>query len=70
VIYKTKDGGWVISSGGSWLPGVYKTASVARWAFRFPNETLQRLQDEANKRGDSIITEDDLRNVSRPQSSK
>lgn len=37
------DGGYVISSRGAWLPGVYATERAARYAFRFSNEELADL---------------------------
>jgi hypothetical protein len=42
--------GYVISSGGVWLPGAYDSERAARYAFRFPDEDLQRLQSEVNAR--------------------
>jgi hypothetical protein len=62
AIHKT-DHGVVISSGGSWLPGVFEDERTARWAFRFPDETLQKLQDAANVRAGGVggvVTHDDL----------
>lgn len=55
---------FVISSGGMWLPGCYTTERAARYALRFPNETLQKLQDRANDRNADfdkrVITFEDL----------
>ena len=62
MIYKV-EGGCVISSGGSWLPGCYEDERTARYAFRFKDEVLQRLQDEANTRAGGkggVITWGDL----------
>lgn len=42
MIYPVDDG-FVISSGGVWLPGVYATERAARYAFRFSNEDLERI---------------------------
>jgi hypothetical protein len=55
--------GYVISSHGMWLPGLYDSERTARYAFRFPDATLQRLQDEINhyQRQDRSITMADLR---------
>lgn len=37
------EGGFVISSRGMWLPGVYADERAARYAFRFSNEELDRI---------------------------
>ena len=44
------EGGYVISSGGVWLPGAYEDERTARYAFRLSDDVLQHLQDEANDR--------------------
>lgn len=36
---------YVISAYGVWLPGVYDTERAARYAFRFGDGQLRRLQD-------------------------
>jgi hypothetical protein len=59
MIHKVGDG-FVISSGGTWLPGSYESERAARYAFRFSADDLQRLQDAANARGDGTITFADL----------
>lgn len=46
--------GYVISSRGCWLPGVYDSERAAKYAFRFPAEALQKLQDSVNPGG--VIT--------------
>ncbi len=65
AIYKIDSGGYVISSGGMWLPGCYTTKRAARYAFRFPNEVLRALQDRANDQNADldkrVITFEDLR---------
>jgi hypothetical protein len=43
-------GGYVISSHRVWLPGIYEDERTARYAFRLPDDALQRLQDAANAR--------------------
>lgn len=46
-----------------WLPGVYENARAAYRAFKFPDEMLQKMQDNANKRAGGtggIITNKDL----------
>lgn len=35
--------GYVISSAGTWLPGVYDSVKSARYAFRFTDEDLEKL---------------------------
>lgn len=65
------DGGFVISSGGRWLPGIYDTERTARWAFRFSDRQLQDLNDRiSHKDGENRpITADDLRTASPEQRS-
>ena len=63
MIHKTGEGRYVISSRGVWMPGCYADEGTARYAFRFPDEALQRLQDDANARAGgtgSVITWGDL----------
>lgn len=62
MIHQT-GGVYVISSRGVWRPGCYEDARTARYAFRFPDEVLQRLQDEASARAGGaggVITWGDL----------
>lgn len=54
---------YTISSGHAWLPGVYESRRAALYAFRFANETLQRLQDAANAGGGRVITFADLQSA-------
>jgi hypothetical protein len=69
VIYPPEPGaqyphnGYTISSGGSWLPGIYETEAAARYAFQFDNATLQSLSDKVCSvlGEDRQITTDDLR---------
>lgn len=58
-IYQVQHG-FVISSGGVWLPGCYDNAKTARYAYQFSDETLRALQDRAN-RENRVITLADLR---------
>ena len=63
MIYEVAHG-FVISSGGSWLPGCYESKAAARYAYQFPNETLVRLRNESIKRHGpwkGIITSQDLK---------
>lgn len=61
MIHGDDQDGYVISSRGGWLPGVYATARAARWAFRFDDATLVRLRDAVCVREHRRITSDDLR---------
>ncbi len=45
MIHKVEDG-FVISSDEVWRPGCYKDERTAKYAFRFKDEDLQKLQDE------------------------
>jgi len=47
---------WVISEGGTWLPGCYEDSEAAWAAFELKVETMQHLQDETNEKGTGIIT--------------
>jgi len=62
MIYPVEDG-FVISSHGSWLAGVYESERAARFAFKCSDEELQRLQDMANERGEGVITWDDIKEL-------
>ncbi len=52
---------YVISSYHSWKPGVYDSERTARYAFRFPDEHLQKLQESIHPNG--VITFDMLRDL-------
>lgn len=39
-----------ISSRGVWIPGIYENERTARYAYQFPDDQLQRLQDAVNER--------------------
>lgn len=54
ALHQQPDGCFVISSSGVWLPGAYEDSRAARFAFRLPDESLQRLQDEANIRAGGV----------------
>jgi hypothetical protein len=60
AVIRFEGNGYVISSRHCWLPGVYENERTARWAFRFSDIDLQRLQDEANKRAKRVITRADM----------
>jgi hypothetical protein len=59
AIYKV-DGGYVIASGGVWLPGCYEDERTARYAFRLPDAELVELRNNAIARGDGVITWGDV----------
>jgi hypothetical protein len=63
VIRGDDESGYVISSGGMWLPGIYATKQAARAAFQLDTAALQRLSDAICKesRGGLRITSEDLR---------
>lgn len=64
AIHSVKDGRFVISSCQVWMPGAYDSVKSARYAFQFLDETLNRLQNEANDRNggfDGVITTEDLK---------
>ena len=50
MIYKTDSGHFVISSGGTWLPGSFESKRAANYGFRFSCDSLKKLQDIANDR--------------------
>ena len=59
MIYYIRVEEYVISSRGSWLPGVYADTKAARWAYQFSHVTLAQLTDMINVgEGRSITTED------------
>jgi hypothetical protein len=58
AIYNPDDDGFVISSHGVWMPGVYATRRAANYAFRFTDETLNKLQARANAERRFISFED------------
>ena len=67
AIHKTSDGVFAISSHQVWRPGAYEDERAARFAFRFGDETLQKLQDAANARAGAtggVITWGDLAQAS------
>lgn len=54
--------GFLISSGGVWVPGVYDTVTTARYAFRFSNAQLESLSHIWQIDGEGRpATMDDLR---------
>lgn len=59
MIYRVDDG-YVISSRGMWLNGNYDSERAAKYAFRFPDATLSRLEKEINQAQQRSITFEDL----------
>lgn len=57
MIYKVENN-YVISSHGTWLPGSYDSERTARYAFRFSDSDLLRLQKQVNYKGKQITFED------------
>lgn len=62
MIYKIKDGKYIASSNGIYIPGCFEDERTAKYAFRFNHEDLQKLQDEKNNTN-CIITFNDLKNL-------
>jgi len=60
MIHKTKDNLYVISSGCTWLNGVYKDEKAANYAFRFDDNDLKELQKEKG-----VITFEDLKQLTK-----
>lgn len=61
------NGGYVASSRGVWIPGVFEDERTARFAFRLPDAVLHQLQQEANERAggrDGLLTWGDLARAS------
>jgi hypothetical protein len=52
-------GGWVVAQ-GHWLPGVFDTEATARYACRFPDDTLEFLRQDVLIAEDRPITRADL----------
>lgn len=48
MIHQGDDGTCVAASGGVWIPGCFEDQRTARYAFRFTDAVLQRLQDRKN----------------------
>lgn len=50
VYYVSESGRYVVSSGGTWIPGSYDSERAAKYACRFTDRELQSLQDELQGR--------------------
>ena len=68
AIHKTDYGDYVIASYRVWRPGVYDTERAAKYAFRFSDEVLERLQDEVGR--ENKITFEILQAEARAQKAK
>ncbi len=58
------NGGYCISSHRVWMPGHYESEAAAKYAFRFTDDQLSRLQKAANDRAGQeggTITMQDLK---------
>ena len=62
MIRKFEDGACVISSRGTWLPGVYEDERTAKYAFRIKDTDKSILQNQAIERGDRILKYVDIKN--------
>ncbi len=60
-IHKLEDGTCVIGAGGMWLAGCYENERAARFAFRVADIDKVTLRDNAQKRGDGVITWQDIK---------
>lgn len=69
MIHRTDGGAYVISSHHVWRPGAFESERAARYAYRFPDEVLRRLQEEVNRRESDfskrVITFADLQRARR-----
>ena len=61
MIYQVDRGSWVISSGGSWLPGSFATKGAAHVAFRLTDSQLAQLNKKINIKEKRDITLEDVR---------
>lgn len=63
MIHKIQDGTsicFVISSRQVWLPGSYESERAAKYAFRFKDEELSQLEENAIKNNNGTISFVDL----------
>jgi hypothetical protein len=60
MIYKLPEGTFVISDGGTWLPGVYETEQVAQAAIDMHDDSLYALWESVLAAGRDTITAQDL----------
>lgn len=60
AIRSAGDGSFAASSGGSWLPGMYKTEKAARLAFRVDPSVLSAAWEAKRGRSGIIDASDDF----------
>lgn len=61
MYYVKEHDSWVISSGGSWLPGSFETKGAGHLAFRLNDSSLSMLNKKINIEEKRNITIDDVR---------
>lgn len=60
MIHKLQDGGFVVSDGGTWLPGVYQTRELAQAALEIDCDGLNACWEAVLADGRDTMTENDL----------
>ena len=60
MIHKLQDGGFVVSDGGTWLPGVYQTRELAQAALEIDCDQLNARWGAVLADGRDTMTENDL----------
>ena len=60
MIHKLKDGGFVVSDEGTWLPGVYQTRELADAALDIDCDDLIARWEAVLADGRDTMTEEDL----------
>ena len=60
MIHKLQDGGFVVSDGGTWLPGVYQTRELAQAALEIDCDELNARWEAVLANGRDTMTENDL----------
>lgn len=62
MIKKLDTGEYVASSHNVWIPGVFEDERTAKYAFKFKNRDLQKLQNKKNLT-DKVIRFKDLQKL-------
>lgn len=60
MVHKLQDGGFVVSDGGTWLPGVYQTQELAQAALRIDCDELNARWEAVLAEGRDTMTDKDL----------
>ena len=60
MIHKLKDGGFVVSDEGTWLPGVYQTRQLAQAALDIDCDELNERWEAVLADGRDTMTEKDM----------